>query len=327
MTEINPYYAVKAISNSSLGLFNIEQGGSPRKFKRWLDGEDDKLETPSLTNGKIVHKYIEDPKAFIVEPEDKPTPAMASWVEDVYTALKEQGKKEFDKDEVKLIALSLRDFIGATKDKDKLWTKFIEDYHYLEFLLKAEGSYMLTIEESRVLEGCKAGIERNHVASDLLFNIGMFGNEAYNELPIYWKSDGYTFKFKALLDRVRVLHDKKVIQIVDFKTTGKPIGLFQKGSFEYYRYYRQMAFYIKAISKHFLSLMEKDYEIEVYVVACETTGLYECKVFKVSNSYLSKGFDEVTYLVGMIKDCFDTDDWVTHPGEKDGIITLEPDGE
>lgn len=326
MTETNPYYEVKAISNSSLGLFNVEQGGSPRKFKRWLDGEDDKLETPSLTNGKIVHKYIEDPKAFIVEPEDKPTPAMASWVEDVYAALKEQGKKEFDKDEVKLIALSLRDSIGATKDKDKLWAKFIEDYHYLEFLLKAEGSYMLTIEESRVLEGCKAGIERNHVASDLLFNIGMFGNEVYNELPIYWESDVYTFKFKALLDRVRVLHDKKVIQLVDFKTTGKPIGMFQKGSFEYYRYYRQMAFYMKAIIEHFHELKHK-YEIEVFVVACETTGLYECKVFKISNAYIEKGIEEMYTLLNQIQSCYQTDDWITHPGEKDGIITLEPDGE
>jgi hypothetical protein len=326
MTETNPYYAIKAISNSSLGLFNTEQGGSPRKFKRWLDGEDDKLETPSLTNGKIVHKYIEDPKAFTVEPKDKPTPAMASWVEDVYATLKEQGKKEFDKDEVKLIALSLRDSIGNTKDKDKLWAKFIEDYHYLEFLLKAEGSYMLTIEESRVLEGCKAGIERNHVASDLLFNIGMLGNKAYNELPIYWKSDVYTFKFKALLDRVRVLHDKKVIQLVDFKTTGKPIGLFQKGSFEYYRYYRQMAFYMKAIIEHFPDLM-RDYEIEVFVVACETTGLYECKVFKISNSYIEKGIEEMYTLLNQIQSCYQTDDWVTHPGEKDGIITLESDGE
>lgn len=326
MIEINPYYAVKAISNSSLSLFNTEQGGSPRKFKRWLDGEDDKLETPSLTNGKIVHKYIEDPKAFIVEPEDKPTPAMASWVEDVYAALKEQGKKEFDKDEVKLIALSLRDSIGATKDKDKLWPMFVKAYHYLEFLLKAEGSHMLTVDEARVLEGCKAGIERNHVASDLLFNIGMFGNEAHNELPIYWKSTVYTFKFKALLDRVRVLHDKKVIQLVDFKTTGKPIGLFQKGSFEYYRYYRQMAFYMKAIIEHFPEL-KHEYEIEVFVVACETTGLYECKVFKISNSYIEKGIEEMYTLLNQIQSCYQTDDWVTHPGEKDGIITLEPDGE
>lgn len=326
MIETNPYYAVKAISNSSLKIFNVEEGGSPRKFKRWLDGEDDKLETPSLTNGKIVHKYIEDPKAFIVEPESKPTPAIASWVEDVYKEFKDRGVKQFSEEEVKLVALSLRDKVGATKDKELLWTMFKGGYSYLEFLLKAEGSHMLTIDEARVLEGCKAGIERNHTASDLLFNIGMFGNEAYSELPIYWKSDVYTFNFKALLDRVRVLHDKKVIQLVDFKTTGKPIGLFQKGSFEYYRYYRQMAFYMKAIIEHFPELKHY-YEIEVFVVACETTGLYECKVFKISNAYIEKGIEEMYTLLNQIQKCFDIDDWVTHPGEKDGLITLEPDGE
>jgi hypothetical protein len=325
MLETNPYYEVQAVSNSSLGVFNPEQGGSPKKFKMLMDGESNKLETPSLKNGKLVHKYIEDPKVFIVEPEDKPTPAIASWVEDVYASLKEQGKKEFDREEVKLIALSLRDKIGATKDVVKLWDIFLTGYHYLEFLLKAEGSYMLTADESKILEGCKKGIESNYLASDLLFNTGMIGNEAFNELPIYWESEKYTFPFKALLDRVRILHDKKVIQLVDFKTTGKSIGYF-KNSFESYRYYRQMAFYMKAIMQHFPELKFK-YKIEVYVVACETVFPYECKVYKLTNKYIEKGIEEMYTLLNQIQDCYNTGDWVSFPEEKDGLIILEPDGE
>lgn len=88
------YYEKAAISNSGMASINPEQGGTPARYKKYiLDREGTEEETPSLENGKLVHLYVEDPKAFVVSDVDRPTDMLASWVEEVYPYFKMDLKK------------------------------------------------------------------------------------------------------------------------------------------------------------------------------------------------------------------------------------------
>jgi len=60
------YYQSTKISNSSLSYINPEQGGSPRKFKDYIDGNSNNISSPSLYAGTTIHQYFLEPETFIV---------------------------------------------------------------------------------------------------------------------------------------------------------------------------------------------------------------------------------------------------------------------
>lgn len=305
------YYSVDAVSNSGMGAINPDQGGSPLKYKTYVvDRLHDKEETPSLKNGTLIHAYVEDPTKFILADINKPSEMMSGWVEDIYEACKEAFIIEHfveDNKAGKIAALEYRkDRYKTIKDEDLAYQKFIkEGKEYLEFLYKAEDKIVLDTQTKEIVENSIAGIHRNTFANELLFKEGEdFGDVTYNELPIYFKEQG--LDCKALLDRVRISPSNKTVQLIDLKTTSKPVSLFQE-SFRKYRYYRQMAFYKKALT-HKLSELYPDIDnwlIEVYIVCVETYGVHECLVYKVQDAWITEGQGEWKNLLRLINNAKD----------------------
>lgn len=323
------YYDKKAVSNSGMGNINPEQGGSPAKYKSVVLEREISLDTPSLENGKLIHLYVEDPEAFIVADVDKPTAMLAEWIESVQPLISGHWD-EFSiipqNEELKKHALlSKGDRYKSIKDEDKSWLKFQEGFDYLKFLINKEGKIALTVSQKQVINNCITSLRDNKLSTSLLFNESLFNTEL-NELPIYWteRVNDVDLKCKALLDRVIINEKEKMARLVDLKTTGKPLANF-KNSFEYYRYYRQMAWYKHALSKYLFEEYDAYFTIEVYIVAVETNYLHECKVFEVSNKYLEKGVEEYSRLIEDIASCKSTNDWNTWRDESFGLIKLDLD--
>ena len=78
------YLQSKKISNSSLSYINPEQGGSPRKFKDYLDGNLEHLETPSLYAGSTIHKFILEPDTFAISDVERPSDTIVKIIDKVY---------------------------------------------------------------------------------------------------------------------------------------------------------------------------------------------------------------------------------------------------
>lgn len=326
------YYEVPAVSNSGMGSINPDQGGTPARYKRYIvDRKKPEDSTPSLENGKLVHLYVEDPKAFVISDVERPSGMIADWVDETFNQLPEFWTTEYIKDDnitLKKLALRTRgDRYKSMIDEVKIWSKFKEGFPYLKHLFALASDQVITSSQKAIVTGCIDSLKANKAACKYLFDKGdMFGDESFNELAVYWDEsvsvghDLVILNCKGLLDRVNVYHSEKRIELVDLKTTGKPIAKFE-GSFEYYRYYRQMAWYTRAIKEHF----GEDWEIGVIMVVVETTGLYETKVFSVDKSWLDRGMVEAMDLCDRIAYAQHHKEWVLTTEEiaGNGIINLK----
>lgn len=293
------YYEQYGISNSSLKYLNPEEGGSPLRFKNFLDGKNDKWESTSLERGTLLHSWVEDPDKFIVEDIDKPSSPYDKVAEYIATLDQTQNLDQ-------AIIQKFRDdnFYKAWKDETIL-NKFKENCtEYLAFLAKKSDKIVMTKATKEIVDSCKQSILDHNFARNLLFNIERTDpNEEityedydkFNELEFYWKYNG--MPLKARIDRLLVKDNQAVL--VDLKTTSYAKSLFKTGSFESYRYYRQMAFYVNAIKTN----MSHITDIEVYMVVVETTKYYETLVVKLSEETLEKGYEEFTRLLELAKFC------------------------
>jgi len=293
------YYEQYGISNSSLKYLNPEEGGSPLRFKNFLDNKADKWESTSLERGTLLHSWVEDPSKFIVEDIDKPSSPYDKVAEYISTLDQSQNL-----DSAIIAKFRADNFYKSWKDETIL-TKFKENCtEYLKFLNKRDGKIVMTKATKEIVDSCKQSILNHPLANNLLFNIErtapsediMYEDyEKFNELEFYWNYND--MPLKSRIDRLLIKDNHAVL--VDLKTTSYAKSFFKTGSFESYRYYRQMAFYVNAIRTN----MPHITNIEVYMVVVETTKYYETLVVKLSEETLKRGYDEFMKLLELAKFC------------------------
>lgn len=189
--------------------------------------------------------------------------------------------------------------------------KFISEcIDYLKQAEDLEGKLTLTVATKELVENCIASLRSNELANKFFGLGGSFdSNIIIKELDIYFELLGC--KCKSRLDNIYVDLINKIIYINDLKTTSKPLALFQD-TLEYYRYYRQLAFYkralLKFIKNNHSDLKElgggidlNEFSIFCSIVAIETTGNFECQVFTLDESYITKGEEEIKKLINRYK--------------------------
>jgi hypothetical protein len=310
------YFSNPSISNSSLAAINPEQGGSPQKFKKFLEDNSEQKYSVSLERGSLIHLYCEHPDDFIISDVTKPTDMMCKWVEAAYSGLKRNNLdfvKGLDDDYIAFTKQATNVYAG-TKDKDKIVTLFNkEGKAYYDFLVKADGKICMSAETGTIVKACIESLKTHDKAKELLFTKDEFSDiEYYNELEIYWKEKinigtdkepvWQTINLKSMLDRVIVNFDKKTVQIPDIKSTSKPKSQFQE-SFEYYRYYRQHAFQRTALRQWLLSRNDRRIDIyefkdvTSYNVVVETIDPYQVGIYPLSQFWLKEGKEEMNALL------------------------------
>lgn len=300
MSNEKDYYKVKAISNSSLNILEV----SPRKFIKFYNQKLEEEKEIYFKQGSAIHCYILEPNEFnerfkFLEYNTPNSPNKKQFVE---AYLKAKGKEDIKITiAYKVSYTTTSDEIALTKGKE-LKKELKNYFKYLEY--ENNGISVFPFYFKSLLENIKIELERNNKARELLFTKETDLNDIhiYNELPIFWKTgiEGTEHDCKAMIDRVIIDRDKKVIKLVDLKTTNK-ITEFVNKSFYEYHYDRQLAYYSVAIMKFFKNEFPEDniedYTIEHYIVAVSKDNEPESKVLKLSEKVVLNAANQIKKLL------------------------------
>lgn len=297
-----PYYEDNTrISNSAIGWF-LKKG--PRYLRDMLDGKEEGLKLPQLERGTMIHEYILQPDEF--------------WND--YTMLDyEVPKVKQQKDFCEAYANSLE----LTED-DKMLQAYKSSYSNNKSseivlkeateLCKKYASYIEAIQQQKenkkvisgadlnMLKNIKNNIEKHKKANELLQD--MPGVETHNEFHINWECKGV--KCKSLLDRCIFDYANQKIILIDLKTTSDVWNF--KHSVEEFDYYRQIAYYLSAITWYMYQDQGIDisnYDFEAYIIAIQTNGNNEVRVFNMFNekelldrkNIISDALSEISYHI------------------------------
>lgn len=207
-------------------------------------------------------------------------------------------------------------FYSSYVNESKVVAKVIDgSLEYIESVRKAEGKIMLTPKEKESIDGAISSLYNNKKIKELLHLDNSYSFEGmteeiiYKEVPIYWQekvevlgNESYTIRIncKGKLDQVTVNFVKGIVKIIDLKSLSGSIYTYQS-SFEYYRTYRQLSFYTRAVSQWFKAMFpDKDiskFKLEIYIPVVETIGLFQSGIYVVDNPWLFKGKEEYKHLL------------------------------
>ncbi len=291
-----PYYEDNTrISNSSIGWF-LKKG--PLYFRNMLDGKEEGLKLPQLEKGTMIHEYILQPDEFwndyVILEYDVPKVKQQKEFCDWYATLKTTDPLE-DEDKILLNAYN-KAYSNKLSDDSKLAIAkdFIQRYdEYIKSKSLNNTKKAISFADLNMLKTIKSNIEKHKKANKLLTDTP--GVESHNEFHINWtfpiKTDSLKMDenkiwyapCKSLLDRCIFDHVNKKIILIDLKTTSDVYNF--KHSVEEFGYYRQIAYYLLAITWYMRDqdIDISDYDCEAYIVAIQTNGSYEVRVFDMFN--------------------------------------------
>lgn len=276
-----PYYEDNTrISNSAIGWF-LKKG--PRYLKDMLDGKEEGISAKYLDRGTMIHMYLLQPEEFwnnyIILDYEKPKTTQQLAFCEAYFNSNEIVEED------RLISAYKASYSGNNMSKDamlkkakELQLKFAE---YIEFLDKNQTYTVISFADLNMLKKIKENIDSHIKANELLTD--QPGVECHNEFHINWEAEKQGVSCKSLLDRVKIDHANKKITLIDLKTTVDVYNF--EHSVEEYDYYRQIAFYILALTWYMKDegYDIEDYDLEAYIVAIQSNGNNEVRVFNMLN--------------------------------------------
>lgn len=289
-----PYYEDNTrISNSAIGWF-LNKG--PAYFRNMLDGKEKGLDLPQLRKGTMIHEFLLQPDQFwndyVLFDGDKPKSAQAqkfceNLINTVEIELNKQLSEAYRKsysivgkseDKILLEALKIsveyKDYIEAIKSK-----KILISQYDLDQLMKIQHN-----------------VDEHKLAKQLLQKAGDYSNiHVYHEFQINWDylaedelNHGALTPIacKSLLDSCTFDFNTKKCTIMDIKTTAK-LWHFED-SMKEFDYCRQLCFYQEAVYWYLNNELElssdeiNEWRFEYYIIAIDTTGSNEIRVFKLA---------------------------------------------
>lgn len=176
-----------------------------------------------------------------------------------------------------------------------------------------------------MLKNIKNNIDNHKKAKELLEDIP--GVESHNEFHINWELpiDDWIAPCKSLLDRCIFDHINKKITLIDLKTTSDVYNF--KHSVEEFDYYRQITYYLLAISWYMKDqgIDVSDYDCEAYIIAIQTNSNNEVRVFNMFNELeLDSRKDLIIRTLAELSYHYQTGNWdhTRKYYENDGIEEL-----
>lgn len=316
-----PYYEDNTrISNSAIGWF-LNKG--PAYFRRMLDGKEKGLDLPQLRKGTMIHEFLLQPDKFwddyVLFDGDKPKSAQAqkfceNLINTVEIELNKQlsdayrksysivGKSE-DKilSEALKISVEYKDYIEAIRSK-----KVLISQYDLDQLMKIQHN-----------------VGEHKLARQLIRRAGEHGNiHVYHEFQINWdyfaedelNHEAYTpIACKSLLDSCTFNFDTRTCTIMDIKTTAK-LWHFED-SMKEFDYCRQLCFYKEAVYWYLTNVLELSidefykWRFEFYIIAIDTTGSNEIRVFKLDSTQVDSRSDTIHDFMSVYLWHLGTDNW------------------
>lgn len=310
-----PYYEDNTrISNSAIGWF-LNKG--PAYLRRMLDGKEKGLDLPQLRKGTMIHEFLLQPEQFwddyMLFVGEKPKSAQAQkFCENLINTVEIELNKQLSEAYCKSYSI-----VGKSEDKilSEALKMSVEYKDYIEALKSKK--ILISQYDFDQLMSIQHNIGAHKLARQLIRRAGDHGSiHVYHEFQINWNylvedklnHGAYTpIACKSLLDSCTFNFDTKVCTIMDIKTTAK-LWHFED-SMKEFDYCRQLCFYYEAVywyMRNVLNLSEVEiskWSFESYIVAIDTTGSNEIRVFKLTSLQISSR--------GVVIDSFMCD-WLWH---------------
>lgn len=289
-----PYYEDNTrISNSSIGWF-LKKG--PRFYKDMLDGKEEGLKLPQLEKGTMIHEYILQPEEFwndyvILDFEVPKVKQQKDFCEQYSTLLKVDPLSSDEDLKIKAYNTAYNN-TKSNKQKYEEANELVSKYsEYIKYLDVRDKKKVISFADLNMLKNIKNNIDNHKKAKELLEDVP--GVESHNEFHINWEfpitsvtNDGvnnWIAPCKSLLDRCIFDHVNQKIILIDLKTTSDVYNF--KHSVEEFDYYRQITYYLLAISWYMkdLGIDISEYDCKAYIIAIQTNGNNEVRVFNMFN--------------------------------------------
>lgn len=311
------------VSNSTLKLINPAEGGTPQKF---LSGFKDKKQSDALDLGTAVHQMTLEKDKYYVSDVEKPSGKVGEVI-DRYFAYTSNGME--DKEAI-ILACQESDYYKNNLTDVRIANVLKAGEVYLSHLVDSHactGCITLTSEMKGKLDNCLESIQGNPLAVEALTPPGVVYNEdvlimdAVATMPSpdedSFEDVEVNIKLKAKIDCWAVDVENKVLTLVDLKTTGNGVNNFNsttyeqlgldgdlyvrknEGSFQKFRYYRQMALYSEMLQAYAEQTygFDESWTYNIQMVVVETTPPHLSHVFTVTQPWLNIGTVEYTSLL------------------------------
>jgi len=286
-----PYYEdLSRISNSNIGWF-LQKG--PAYLHKMLTDPPPEEKNPVLERGSLIHMYILQPeeflKTYVVWDKSRPTSAQQ---EKFCQALANTVEIEPNK---AILSAYKEAYSTAGRSEDKMLLEGLKIAStlkdYIDYLKDPERKQMISPYEYQMLKKIHNNIKAHKLAWSIidapLRAAELCDYEAHHEFHINW---GYENKIqcKSLLDGLTLDFKNKKAIIYDLKTTQK-LWHFED-SIKQYDYLRQLDYYSMAVRWYLINecgvTVDKifEWEFEYYIIAIDTTGSYEIRVFNIEQS-------------------------------------------
>ena len=294
-----PYYEDGSrISNSAIGWF-LNKG--PAYLRRMLDGKEKGLDLPQLRKGTMIHEFLLQPDKFwddyVLFDGEKPKSAQAQkFCENLINTVEIEPNKQLSEAYRKSYSI-----VG--KSEDKILSEALKiSVEYKDYIEAIKSKKILISQyDLDQLMNIQHNVGEHKLARQLIRRAGDHGSiHIYHEFQINWdylvidelNHEIYdTIACKSLLDSCTFNFDTRTCTIMDIKTTAK-LWHFED-SMKEFDYCRQLCFYKEAVywyMKNVLKLSEdeiNEWKFEYYIVAIDTTGSNEIRVFKLSTYQVS----------------------------------------
>ena len=289
-----PYYEDSSrISNSAIGWF-LNKG--PAYFRRMLDGKEKGLDLPQLRKGTMIHEFLLQPEQFwddyMLFVGEKPKSAQAQkFCENLINTVEIELNKQLSEAYRKSYSI-----VG--KSEDKILSEALKiSVEYKDYIEAVKSNKILISQyDLDQLETIGHNVGAHKLACQLLRKAGDHGDvHVYHEFQINWDylvedelNHGALTPVacKSLLDSCTFNFDTKTCTIIDIKTTAK-LWHFED-SIKEFDYCRQLCFYQEAVYWYLDNKLELSsseigkWKFEFYIIAIDTTGSNEIRVFKLT---------------------------------------------
>ena len=230
---------------------------SPTLFYRdYVLGEREIRTDKHLIEGKLVHCLVFEPEKLEEIFSMVPGKVPSDNIKKILKSVRDVNQNNND-----LFDRHIGSVILAILKEENLYQSFKEDTKRLEKIQTAENQtyykFMCTtgkdIIDNDTLQKCKEQAETIKGTESVmkLFNKSVTDFEldtleVYKEKRLECKLQNYKFGLKGIIDYYDIDHEKKIITIVDLKTSSKTLADFSE-TLEYYNYWLQAAIYVQLI--------------------------------------------------------------------------------
>lgn len=307
------YNDMSRISNSNIGWF-IKYG--PAYLHKMLTNPPEEDGTAAMKRGTMIHMYLLQPEEFVETYEQLDITEPKSINQKKFCELV-ANSVELEPDLALLNAYKgAYSTIGQSDDlmlsKAKEMASTLKSY--IAYLKDENHKIKISRYDVAMLENIRDNVENHKLAKELL---NPKEGETHHEFHINWEFGGV--KCKSLLDSINFNIENKICTIVDLKTTVH-IGCFEE-SMKEYDYLRQLCFYWMAARWYILNELDENpllWEYAFYIVAIDTVGDNEIRVFKITEEQLFTRSNVITNTLDEIHWHQETGNWDHHKQYYDG---------